>query len=159
MRRALLVACVAIVSACAAAEAEPRATATLPVVEKAPPKTIYGVDPPVAAEATYAGGDQTLPPVVRASSCDYSGSATAFHGLVPQLRACYTKSLAADPDRNAKLVVHLRVDGAGRAASVSVDVASGARDATMEACVKAAFERASYPCSAGDVAVPLTFTH
>lgn len=156
MRRVLVFVCAAFASACAAAEPEPRLTASLPVIEKPPPKTIYGVDPPVPREATY--GDQLTPPPAPASTwgCGETSGMTSIVALRSQMRACYTKSLNTDPTRSGKVVFRLEIDGAGRATRVSIE-SSTVGDKELERCLASTFERGSYPCVSGMVTVPVMF--
>lgn len=154
MRRVPCLVCALVLSACAAAEPEPRVTATLPVVEKLPPKTIHGVDPPVPHDPTY--GDQLAPPPAPAPAwaCGETSGIPGMLALRNQMRACYNKSLNTDPTRSGKVVFRLDIDGTGRATRVSVE-SSSVGDKELERCLASAFERGSYPCITGTVTVPI----
>lgn len=143
-------------ASCAAAAPEPRVTATLPIIEAAPPKTIYGVDPPVPHDDVSSG--QASRSSTPSWTCGEASGMAGFQSLAPLLRACYNRSLQTDPTWSGKLMVRLHVEDTGRASAVSITVASGTANATLESCVKGAVERASYPCVAGDVTVPLMFS-
>lgn len=126
------------------------------MIEKLPPKTIYGVDPPVPREVTY--GDQLTPAPTPAPTwgCGETSGMNGVLALRAQMRACYSKSLSTDPTRAGKVVFRLDIDATGRATRVSVD-SSTVGDKELDRCLAVAFERGSYPCVTGTVTVPIMF--
>lgn len=154
MRCALPFVCVALASACATTE--PHLTTSLPVIDKPPPKTLYGVDPPVPRGATH--GDEPTPPPTPAPArgCGETSGMSGVVALRNQMRACYSHSLNTDPTLTGKIVFRLDIDGTGRATRVSVD-SSTLADKDLERCVASAFERGSYPCVTGTVTIPISF--
>ncbi len=136
---------VALVLGAGCESTSPRAEVVLAEPPRSPPPTIYGRDPPPPPRddpppaPTWCGVD---PPHGVAS-------------LASEARSCYSRTLATNPTASGRVVVELSVDAQGNA---SGRIASSTmNDPPLEQCLVTVFTRRRWPCSAGDVKIPIAF--